>query len=204
MAALLAGSEYLMPGWIPQFGKAVVAYREYLNKPKSVLLVLTTPGWGLLFSVFILIMLAAVCWRMRHAPADTPVFALVSSLVLAATVVVVPMTAPYNQVLLLPAVLLIARHRRSLWTKHPIMRATRLISGLIVFWPWLASLGLTLASFFVSAERVQNAWAVPLWTSPAIPVAVLVLLSSVLTGFNRARICDPPPSISERSALPSA
>jgi hypothetical protein len=201
LAALLAGSEYLMPGWIAQFAKAVVAYREYLNHPKSVLLTLTTPGWGLVFSALILILFAVVAWRTRHAPADTPVFALVFSLVLAVTIVVVPMTAPYNQVLLFPAVLLIVRHRRSLWTKNPIMRAICLISGLMVFWPWLATLGLAAASIFVPAERVQSAWAVPLWTSLAIPVAVLLLLASLLSEFSRA---EESRSVSARSASPSA
>lgn len=204
MAALLAGAEYVMPGWIAQFAKAVVAYREYLNKPESVLLVLTTPGWGLVFSAFILITLTVVCWRMRHAPADTPVFGLVFSLVLAVTVVMIPMTALYNQVLLLPAVLLVVRHGRSLWTKHPLMRATCVISGLLVFWPWLAVVALTVASFFVSAERVQNAWAVPLWTSLAIPLAVLVPLASVLSEFTRACIGNQSRSAPDRAGSPSA
>jgi len=204
MAALLAGSEYLLPGWIARFARAVVAYREYLNHPKSVLLTLTTSGWGMLFSALILIMLAVVCWRTRHAPADSPRFGLMVSLVLAVTVVVIPMTAPYNQVLLLPGVLLIVRHRRSLWTKHPIMRATCVISGLIVFWPWLATLGLTVASFFVPAERVQDAWAVPLWTSLAIPVAVLVLLAAVLNEVSRAAIDDHSRSEPGQGASPGA
>jgi hypothetical protein len=204
MAALLAGSEYLLPGWIAKFAKAVVAYREYLNHPKSVLLTLTTPAVGLVFSALLLIMLAVVCWRTRHAPADTPIFGLVFSLVLAIAVVVVPMTAPYNQVLLLPAVLLILRHRRFLWTKHPLMRATCIISGLIVFWPWLATLGLTAASFFLPAERVQNAWAVPLWSSLAIPVAVLVLLAAVLNEVSRAATDDQSRPVPDKGASPSA
>ncbi len=204
MAALLAGSEYLMPGWIAEFAKAVVAYREYLNHPKSVLLTLTTPAVGLVFSALLLIMLAVVCWRTRHAPADAGIFGLVFSLVLAVTVVVIPMTAPYNQVLLLPAVLLILRHRESLWTKHPLMRATCIISGLIVLWPWLATLGLTAASFFFPAERVQDAWAVPLWTSLAIPVAVLVLLAAVLNEVSRAATHDQSRPVQDKGASPSA
>jgi hypothetical protein len=149
-------------------------------------------------------MLAVVCWRTRHAPADTPIFGLVFSLVLAIAVVVVPMTAPYNQVLLLPAVLLILRHRELLWTKHPLMRATCIISGLIVFWPWLATLGLTAASFFLPAERVQDAWAVPLWSSLAIPVAVLVLLAAVLNEVSRAATDDQSRPVPDKGASPSA
>ena len=184
--ALLAGAEYVLPGWIPRFARAVVAYREYLNHPQSVLLTLTTPVWGLLLSFLILIALIVVCWQARYAAANTPLFGLVFSLVLAVTVVVIPMSALYNQVLLLPAVLVLVRHRRSLWTKHALMRTACVIAGLLLLWPWLASVALTLASFFLPAKRIQTAWAVPLWTSFATPVVVLVLLSFLLRDFIRA------------------
>jgi hypothetical protein len=186
MAALLAGAQFVLPGWIAEFAKAVVAYHQYLGNPESVLLVLTTPAWGLVFSACILIGLAVLCWRTRHAPADTLVFGLVFALVLAVTVVTIPMTALYNQVLLLPAVLLVVRHGRSMWTKHPLIRLTLALSGLLVFWPWLAATALTGASFFLPAERVQRTWAVPLWTSLAMPVAVLVPLTCVLSDVIRA------------------
>jgi hypothetical protein len=204
MAALLAGAEYVLPGWIRQFAKAIVAYREYLNKPESVLLELTTPVWGMMFSALILIALTVVCWRTRHVPASSPVFGLVFSAVLAVTVVTVPMSALYNQILLLPAVLLVVRYRQSLWTKHPLMRATCVISALLVLWPWLAAVVLTVASFFVSAERVQNAWAVPLWTSLAVPPGILLLLASVLSEFTRSGIDNQLRSSSDRTASPIA
>ncbi|HEV7218112.1 MAG TPA: hypothetical protein VGN39_04500, partial [Terriglobales bacterium] len=44
------------------------------------------------------------------------------------------------------------------------------------FWPWIAALGLTVASFIMPAARVQQAWALPFYTSIAIPLAVLALL----------------------------
>jgi hypothetical protein len=180
MAALLVAAEFVMPGWIVEFAKAIVAYREYLNRPQPILFLLTTPGLGLALTALILITLAVVCWRTRHASADTAAFGFVSALVLAATVVTIPMTALYNQVLLLPAVLLIVRHGRYLWAKHPLTRAICAILGCLLVWPWAIALGLTVASFFVSAQRVQNAWATPLWTSLATPVVVLVLLSSIM------------------------
>jgi hypothetical protein len=204
MAALLAGAQYALPGWIAEFAKAVVAYREYLGKPESVLLVLTTPAWGLVFSACILIGLAVLCWQRRHAHADTPVFGLIFALVLAVTVVTIPMTALYNQVLLLPAVLLVVQHGRSLWTKHPLIRLTLVLSGLLVFWPWLAAVALTVASFFVSAERVQSAWAVPLWTSLAMPLAVLVPLTCVLSEVTRAGTDRQSPSAPAPIGSPNA
>jgi len=199
MAALLAAAEYVMPGWIVEFARAIVAYREYLNHPQSLLFVLTTPGWGLLLSAAILITVVVVCWRTRQTPADTAVFGFVSALVLAVTVVTIPMTALYNQLLLLPAVLLILRYGGHLWAKHPLMRIVCLISGFLIFWPWVVVLGLTVASFFLSVQRVQSAWAVPLWTSLAMPVAVLILLASMGNDFNESGIADSSHSASHSS-----
>jgi hypothetical protein len=98
------------------------------------------------------------------------------ALMLAVTVVIVPKAAPYNQVLLLPGFLLLVREWGTLWQKSGPMRIILIICGLLIFWPWLAATALTVASLFLPAEAVQNAWAVPLWTILAIPPTVVVLL----------------------------
>jgi hypothetical protein len=177
MSALFAAAEFVMPGWVGQFVKALAAYREYTGRPVSILAVLTTPAVGLLLSGLMLVVLAVVCWRARRACAGDPSFALVSALVLAVTVVVIPMTSLYNQILLLPAVLLIVRHGGFLWRKDPLTRLLCAISGLLMVWPWLAALTLSLGWVVLPADSVQKAWAAPLWTSMAIPVGVLMLLT---------------------------
>jgi lipopolysaccharide/colanic/teichoic acid biosynthesis glycosyltransferase len=65
MAVLLAGSEYVLPGWISRFRDAVSAYSEYTQGASSLLEVLTTPAIGkilvaatILLAVFALPMLA--------------------------------------------------------------------------------------------------------------------------------------------------
>ncbi len=52
-----------------------------------------------------------VLWKLRRRAADASGFGCATALVLAVTVLVVPMYAPYNQVLLLPAILLLVRER---------------------------------------------------------------------------------------------
>jgi hypothetical protein len=177
MAALLAASEIVMPGWVGQFVRALSAYREYTGRPVSIMAVFTTPALGLCLSALVVIALAVVCWRARRASAGDPAFALVSSAVLGVTVVVIPMTSLYNQILLLPAVLLLVRHARFLWRKDPRTRLLCAISGLLMVWPWLAALILSLSWIVLPADLVQKAWAAPLWTSMAIPVGVLMLLA---------------------------
>lgn len=177
MAALFAAAEFVMPGWVGQFVRALSAYREYTGRPVSILAVFTTPAVGLFLSALVLIALAVACWRARRASAGDPSFALVSSAVLAVTVVVIPMTSLYNQILLLPAVLLLVRHARFLWREDPLTRLLCVISGLLMVWPWLAAVLLSFSWIALPADLVQKAWAAPLWTSMAIPVGVLMLLA---------------------------
>ncbi len=67
MTILFAAAEFVMPGWLGQFVKAMAAYREYTGRPVSILAVLTTPVLGLLLSALMLLLLAVVCWRARQA-----------------------------------------------------------------------------------------------------------------------------------------
>jgi hypothetical protein len=176
MAALLAGAQYLLPGWIGRFREAVTAYRHYTGGAGSLLDVLITPIYGRVLAILIVFITAGLCWRVRRESAGTPVFALTFSLVLAVTVVIVPMVAPYNQLLLLPGIFLAVLNWDSLWTGPRLARLACPIAGVMILWPWLASLALAVACFVLPAKIIESAWAVPLWTSLYIPIGVLLLL----------------------------
>ncbi len=174
---LLAACEYVLPGWFGEFRQAVAAYQQYTGGAGSLLDVLTTPVLGKILAAVAVISVVIVGWWVRHASHDSVAFGVMLTLVLAVTLVIVPTFAAYNQVLLLPAVFLIAASWKELWRRN---RLTRLLCGLALlvgFWPWLASCGLLLASFFLPASSVQGAWAVPLYTSLGIPLVVLGLLT---------------------------
>jgi hypothetical protein len=174
-ACLVAAGEYLLPGWIGRFADAVRAYRHYAGTG-SVLEVLTGRSIGMLLNLALVLFAVLVCRRFRRAPTDSPGFQIATAVVLTVTVVIVPMIAPYNEVLLLPAVFLITRSWARIWKMNAASRLVGVIAAVIVFWPWIASLSLMLASIVLPASRVQPAWAMPLWTSPAIPIAVFSLL----------------------------
>ena len=186
MAILLAAAHYVLPGWLVRFRDALAAYRDYTGGAQSVLDLLTTPALGRILAVLILIVLAAVCWRMRRAPADSERFAQATVLVLAVTIVVIPTFAPYNQLLLLPAVFLLIRHRSILWRENVNLRLAVGIAVLIVVWPWLVALAMALASLILPPEAVQRAWFVPFYTSNIIPITVLALF-----GFTMRRLVGP-------------
>ena len=176
LATLFAGAEFFMPGWLGQFLGALAAYRQYTGRPESILAVVTTSGLGLLLSALMLLVLAVICWRVRRVPADNPMFTLVSALVLAVTAVVIPMISLYNQILLLPAVLILVRDGAFLWRKDSLTRLVCIIAGLLMAWPWLAALLVSLASQFLPQQSLRTFWTAPLWTSMTMPLAVLLLL----------------------------
>jgi hypothetical protein len=180
LMALLGAAQYVLPGWIPDFYSAVLAYRKYTAGAGSLLDALITPGWGRVLSFVIVAAAAGVCWRLRRQGADSFAFALISSMVLAATVVIVPMVAPYNQVLLLPGIFLLVRERARIWNKNRLARFSCFAAALLVLWPWLATFSLALASIVLPTQSLERAWTLPLYTSLGIPLGILGLLCFLL------------------------
>lgn len=176
-AIFLAASEYVLPGWIGRFRDAVAAYRQYTGGAGSLLEVLATPVLGKILNGAAVLAVVLAGWRVRHASQDSQAFGTMLALVLALTLVIVPSFAPYNQVLLLPAVFLIAISWRELWGRGGFSRLACGVGLLVVAWPWMASCGLMLASRFLPPSSIQKAWALPLYTSLGIPLVVLGLLS---------------------------
>jgi hypothetical protein len=185
-AILFAASAYVLPGWMGRFREAFVAYRQYTGGGSSVLEVLLTPVLGKIIAAVAVALFAAAAWRLRRIAHDSHAFSTMLALVLAVTVVIAPSFAPYNHVLLLPGVFLIAAAWRDFWSRNWPTRAAFAVSTLVVFWPWLASCGLLLASLFLPAGSVQQAWSAPLRHILLIPVVVLGLLALCTTDLLKA------------------
>jgi len=179
MAALLGGSEYLLPGWFSHFREAIVAYRHYSDGAQSALETLLTPLWGRVAACGALLIVVIVCWRNRRTSADSANFAGTLALVLTTTVMIAPKAAPYNQVLLIPGVLLVLQHWRVFSDNRIILRAAAWTCALLVFWPWLAAFALALASIILPEASVQEAWALPIYSSIATSIAVFLMVAYV-------------------------
>ena len=175
MGVLLAASELVLPGWLGEFRAALSAYRDYTQGASSVLEVLTWPALGKILVAVIILLVAATGWRLRRAERDSAAFSEMTTLVLAATVVIVPSFAPYNQVLLLPAVFLIVVSWSGLWRRNLATRIACVIGASVFFWHWLASSGLLFASLILPPDSVQQGWSLPLRNSLLLPVTVLGL-----------------------------
>lgn len=176
MILLAGGAEILLPGWITEFRSASAAYWKYTGGGRSVLDVELTPLLGHVVSAALVLILLFQAWKLRHSETRTPDFNWLLALTMATTLAVIPMFAPYNQVLLIPVFMLIVRTIREQW------RSTRLshffvgITAGFLFWPWVASFMLSIGLLFLPATTVQKAWLAPLLTNFLIPTATLALV----------------------------
>jgi hypothetical protein len=184
LVLLLAASNFILPGWISRFRVAANDYLRYTGGGKSLLDVLLTPRAGKVVSMVVLLGVAIICWRLRRVPGNSPEFSNALAMVMTATLVVIPTYAPYNQLLLLPAaIVLVARHASR--TGGRVFRVLLWIAAFAVVWPWITSAMLDVALLIYSPVRVQSAWSVPLFSSLVIPLAVLGAMSVVTTSIAR-------------------
>ncbi len=175
MTILVAASEWCLPHWIPRFWRAIHEYRHYTGAA-SVMDNLIGAPWSWAFELLACAAMMGVCWRERRQAANTGAFAFTLSLVLATTVLVVPTCANYNQVLVIPALLLLAKERRTIWHRSFANRFLFVFTTVLVFWPWISSTALAGLSFVLPPQTVEAAWTVPFWTVIQIPVGVSALM----------------------------
>jgi len=96
--------------------------------------------------------------------------------VLALTLLVMPTYSPYNQVLLLPGILSLARDGPALWRRSRGNRVLLAVNLVLLTWPYLSAGTLALLSFVLPPATVEKAWAVPGWTILTLPIGVAALM----------------------------
>jgi hypothetical protein len=174
MLLLLGGSQVLLPGWWRMFVEAIAQYHQY-TRNQSVLTVLFGVVAGRIVGVVSFVACAACVRGLRRESAQTEAFGRVTGLVLALTIVIVPMSALYNQVLLAPAILALLRSEVSGDPILPAIRTARMVGLLLLIWPWIVTVGLSLAYVWLTPAIRQRVCLVPFYTSPMLPLFVFGL-----------------------------
>jgi len=176
MLVLLAASEYLLTGWLFQFYGALRAYQTYMAG-NSLLDMFMTPHWAWLGRTVIVIGILWVNWKSRGALESSVESRRALSLTLAGAVLSAPNLGTYNQILLVPAMLLIVEQ----W--NTILRGSRFVRGIaslmltILAWPWVASGALALAVLvFHASWPTQAELLLPLYGTLPLPLATAAVL----------------------------
>jgi hypothetical protein len=175
MFILLAASEWYSPHWLPRFWHALGEYRKYTGAAPFLQQLVPAP-WSWLPQLLAVAATLWVFWSHRRQAENTVTFATMICLVLAVTIFVVPTSAPYNQVLLLPPVLLLVHAWPEIWRRNLPCRVLVAIGAILLLWPWVSSVVLAGLSFVLAPEVVEKAWAVPLWTIIPLPMGVAALM----------------------------
>lgn len=202
---LFAGSEFLLPGWVGEFRAAMKSYYQYTGGGRSILDVAISPTGGRIASGALVLVVIVLLWRLRREPEGTPAFHWSMAAVLATTLIIVPMFAPYNQVLLVPCAMLALKDVRTLWNTGSLARFFVGICGVSLAWPFLSALVLAVCWLVLPAATVQKAWPVPMATTLMIPVSLLGLMLVGKKAIGSVHAAPTPPgAASERPKLTSA
>lgn len=186
MTLLLGGAEILLPGWWRMFAEAIGQYHKYTQNQSVIEVMLNqvlgpvASGTAARFGAQILAVTATFAcgplfWKLRRQQADTSGFNAATALALALTVLVIPMYAPYNQVLFLPAILLLVRERAAFVSRSHVRRWAYGTGALLLAWQWAASLGLTVVYLLGLRAWALEGWRWPFFATFALPVWVFAL-----------------------------
>ena len=174
MLLLLGGAQLLLPGWLPMFVHAIGQYHQYTQN-ESELSVLFGAFAGRTIGGLSVVACAACIWPVRRQPAGSAAFGRAFALVLALTLVVIPMAALYNQVLLAPVILMLLYSESAGRPILPAIRLARMVGGILLVWPWIATMGLTLAYFWLTPEIRQRVWPMPFYSNFMVPIIIFGL-----------------------------
>ncbi len=171
---LVGGAQLILPGWLRMFAGAIGQYHHYTQN-QSVLAWLFGGIAGRILEGMSVLLCTLSMWRVRIEPATSAVFGRAFALVLALTALIVPMSSPYNQVLLAPAILALLRSESSGEPILPAVGLARLIGAVLLVWPWIATVALGLAYLWLTPAVRERIWLMPFYSNFMVPVFIFGL-----------------------------
>lgn len=179
---LAMAAELCLHGWIGSFITALREYPSYGTDP-SILAVLFPLSLARILTAVLIFSAVGLCWRWRRASPASRCFALALAWVGSVTLVVLPKLAAYNQILLLPALLLLAASYNKIRTLGLLPRALTKAAFVCVAWFWTTASALSLITVLYSPIRPDALTRVPDYTSLALAPLTLIALIAVTLGI---------------------
>jgi len=185
-AVLLGTSLAVLPHWISSWIHTILAYRHY-TRPPLVTEVLTSPlgphlsgPATLVLTALSVILAITIAWRNRSVDSRSFRFWLALSTVLAiTTITILPGQAVYDDLILIPGILLLVRHRRALLRSSPAARMLSLVGLVVLLWPWIAAFALIVLRPMIPTATFDSTpvFSLPIRAAASLPFAVLALLA---------------------------
>ena len=189
MAALLIGSELVLPGW---FQLWLQATREYIADHRPSLLAnLLGQQAAIIVAAGAIVLCGALFWRVRKEPPGSGPFnfALVAALTLTTLVLPNAGSAYYNQALLLPACLWLFIPGWTLAGKNLMARLLWLVAVNLLAWEWILALPVSFAALVLhhAPQHEVTFFAIgPQFMSYLFPFALALFVLSVAPQLRRA------------------
>jgi hypothetical protein len=175
LALLMAAGEAILPGWLSEFVQALIAYRHYV-RVSSLLDFYLTPHIAKPVAIVLLSALLVFCFRWRKSPVEHPAFFFRFALVLAIPVIALPVLPPFNQVLLLPSVLIVLLMWNQLWNRGKLVRLACCAAAAFLLSSWLVATAFATIYLAAPALSLKGVWAWPFLLSFAVPPIITGLL----------------------------
>jgi len=181
LAVLCVSAEFCLPHWLSRFLDSLQAYAATETDP-SILQALF-PGWvAVMLSAILLGAVVLRAWRTRASWAGSDQFGETLALVASCTIVLIPKIAAYNQLLLVPALLLLLSKWNELRSSGVLARSAIKAVFVCQIWQWAAAVSLATASLLIRPGNLRGIAPLPLATLLALPVltaaAVLIMTSA--------------------------
>jgi hypothetical protein len=180
MILMWAGAELLLPGWIGKWRGATAFYLEYNDTvPAHVQLLFGTHA-GILVGFIMSAAVAVLCWNARKDSPSSDRFMLISVLILVVNLAVTPIWHEYDQMFVVPAVMLIYHWRVEFWRLHPLAQVMVGLSAIAFLWHWVVAIllvGMSLALPIVVPHKWQILPWLPVFFAPTLVLASLALIA---------------------------
>jgi Glycosyltransferase family 87 len=182
-ACLVLAAEFFSPHWSRRFISAVWKYQSSEADP-SLLRVLLPSFVAKLVMASLVCALPFALWRWRKSAAGSAKFGWALAWTSASTLMLLPKLAAYNQLLLLPAILVLLFQEEMIRTPALLTRSFGKGAFACQIWQWGAASSLVLCSLILPAEKVRKFAEIPLYTLLALPP--LTLLAVLMGTLERA------------------
>jgi hypothetical protein len=176
LVALMVAAEITLPHWV---GRFLGAIREYqVSDADLPITELLLPRFaGRLATFGLICLLIVLLWRWRGSEEGSETFNLGIAWAAAVTLAVLPKLAAYNQLLLIPALIVLLGRWQDTLNGGLITRSLAKAAVASQVWQWIAALGLAVCSLAISPRLARSAAEAPLYTLLALPPLVLAAVA---------------------------